>query len=332
MNAGLVLPDPQTVALSEVRTSVVPAAQAARLYLRESRDVAGARELTRRLEAFRKYLQDREGRDLLAAECRRTEVLIGHLLGPVGPGQRTDLEPSPMGEGSLSHNDRHKFRTLAAHEELLALGKVSRNVLLEKIERRDAVEDVPDVRTGDFRTVLDEVPDGSATLILTDPPYEQSALGLYGDLGKHAARLLRPGGSLICYTGQATMPEALARINVHLRYWWTLALTHTHGGQQLPGKWVMVEWKPVLWFVKDYRLGREYVADRLRGTTPEKSHHDWAQGIEEVQYLIERLTEPGELIVDPFAGSGSFGRAAVALDRRFVGADVREGGTTGVVA
>jgi hypothetical protein len=37
----------------------------------------------RQLEAFRKYLQDREGRDLLAAECRRTEVLIGKLLGPV---------------------------------------------------------------------------------------------------------------------------------------------------------------------------------------------------------------------------------------------------------
>ncbi len=155
--------------------------------------------------------------------------------------------------------------------------------------------------------------------------HEQGALPLYSDLGKHASRLLCPGGSLICYTGQATMPEALARLGEHLRYWWTLALDHHHGGQQLPGKWVMVEWKPLLWFVKDYRLGREYVADRLRGSAPEKAHHEWAQGIQEVAYLIERLTEPGELVIDPFAGSGAFGRAALALGRRFFGTDLGKG-------
>lgn len=53
-------------------------------------------------------------RDLLAAECRRTEVLIGKLLGP---GERGTNQHSPTGESSdVPKNDRHKFRLLAANE------------------------------------------------------------------------------------------------------------------------------------------------------------------------------------------------------------------------
>jgi hypothetical protein len=96
--------------------------------------------MCRQLEAFRKYLKDKEGRDLLAAECRRTEVLIGELA----PAEQTwtgKPSTSPMGEvvKEIPKDDLYKFRLMAAHkdvvEELLAHGKVSRNVILEKIQR-----------------------------------------------------------------------------------------------------------------------------------------------------------------------------------------------------
>lgn len=38
--------------------------------------------------------------------------------------------------------------------------------------------------------------------------------------------------------------------------------------------------------------------------------------------LIEQSTEPGELVIDPFSGSGSVGVAACALRRRFLGSDI----------
>jgi site-specific DNA-methyltransferase (adenine-specific) len=189
----------------------------------------------------------------------------------------------------------------------------------------------PDIRAGDFREVLADVADGSVSLILTDPPYGDESVTNYADVAAFAARVLKPGGSLICYAGQATLPEVLTAMTEHLRYWWTLALEHNHGGQQLPGKWVMVEWKPVIWMVKDHREGRLYVADRIRGTQPDKISHEWAQGVEEVFYLIEQLTAPGDLICDPFAGSGAFGKAALELSRRFVGADVDPGSAVGQV-
>lgn len=38
--------------------------------------------------------------------------------------------------------------------------------------------------------------------------------------------------------------------------------------------------------------------------------------------LVEALTQPGELVCDPFAGAGTTGVACAVLGRRFVGCDV----------
>lgn len=178
-----------------------------------------------------------------------------------------------------------------------------------------------DLRVGDFRDVLEDLADDSVDLILTDPPYGEGANDLYWHLGEFASRKLKPGGSLVAYCGQATLGDVLDRLSDNLRYWWTLALTHSSGPQQLPGKWVMVRWKPIVWFVKGHRDGRRYVDDVVTGSPPRKDLHEWAQGVDEVKPLIERLTEAGGLIVDPFAGSGSFGHAANDLGRHFIGAD-----------
>jgi 16S rRNA G966 N2-methylase RsmD len=178
-----------------------------------------------------------------------------------------------------------------------------------------------DIRRGNFQDVLADVEDGSVDLVVTDPPYGDNFTQLYEDLAQWASAKLKPGGSLVAYVGQANLPDVLSVMGRHLRYWWTLALVHKHGAQQLPGKWVMIEWKPVVWFVKDHRSGRLYVADRMSGSKPRKDLHEWAQGVDEVSYLIEQLTDAGQLVVDPFAGSGSFGYAALELGRHFIGAE-----------
>lgn len=40
--------------------------------------------------------------------------------------------------------------------------------------------------------------------------------------------------------------------------------------------------------------------------------------------LVEDFTEPGELVLDPFCGSGSLGVACVRLGRRYIGIDISE--------
>jgi hypothetical protein len=65
--------------------------------------------------------------------------------------------------------------------------------------------------------------------------------------------------------------------------------------------------------------------DRIDGTAPRKTlptgdSNDWAQGVAELEPIISALTAPGDLIIDPFAGSGSVGLAAERFHRRFIGA------------
>ena len=83
------LPEPPSVSVAEVREKVIPAAARARQGIAVKEDIGRAQELCRQLEAFRKYVRDRDTCDLLAAECRRTEVLIGKFLGPPLPPEET---------------------------------------------------------------------------------------------------------------------------------------------------------------------------------------------------------------------------------------------------
>jgi hypothetical protein len=50
---------------------------------------------------------------------RRTEVLIGKLLGQVEERQHTDLLPTGDSDDRIPREDRHKFRFMAAHEEFV---------------------------------------------------------------------------------------------------------------------------------------------------------------------------------------------------------------------
>lgn len=186
---------------------------------------------------------------------------------------------------------------------------------------RQAVDD--NIVVGDFRDVGVAVADDSVDLIFTDPPYGEDSIGLYADLAMWAARVLKPGGSLLVYAGQAMLPETLAAMCPHLRYWWTISLKHGGPTQRFPGKFVFIGWKPILWMVKGARRDSGFVADFFE-SSPEKEYHEWQQGITEALYYIEKLTQPGELVADPFLGSGTTAVAAKQLGRRYWGAEINE--------
>ncbi len=179
---------------------------------------------------------------------------------------------------------------------------------------------------GDFAQVGPTLDEGSFDVILTDPPYPREYLGLYGLLAQQAARLLRPGGSLLAMAGQSYLPEIFALMTPHLRYHWTVAYL-TPGGQavQLWQRNVNTFWKPVLWFVKGKYQGK-WAGDVARSAANDndKRFHHWGQSESGLADLVERFSQPGDVVLDPFCGGGTTGEVAVALSRRFVGVDVSE--------
>ena len=274
-----------------------------------------------------------EKKELQAAQLF-IEARLGELFGP-HPGEPPGVRD--ITNDNISPELRHAFRRLAWNPDGTSRVNQARRKIRDGIFARSALiidldgdyrkkEDngsVPllEIRHGDFTDVLADIPDDSVDLILTDPPYAVEHLELWTQLGAFAATKLKSGGSLIAYSGQSTLYEAHARLTEHLRYWWTCSITPGQS-QRLPGKWVIVGWKPILWFVKDTLGQRSYVADKITGSGARKTEHEWAQGSDEVKGFIESLTEPHQFVVDPMAGSGSFGYAAVELGRQFIGADI----------
>lgn len=177
---------------------------------------------------------------------------------------------------------------------------------------------------GDFRNIGDKIPDASVDLIFTDPPYDRKAIELYDGLGEFAARVLRPGGSLIAYVGHIQLPDALNDISKHLRYWWTCGCFHAEAKARMTEYGIVAGWKPIVWFVKETRGDkRTFVTDVVTGAR-EKSHHDWQQAVSEARYFIDLLTQPADFVVDPFCGGGTTPVACIQSGRKWASFEIDE--------
>jgi len=180
------------------------------------------------------------------------------------------------------------------------------------------------IRRGDFREVLADIPDRSVDIILTDPPYTQEYLPLWDDLGAFAARVLKPTGVLLAYSGQLHLPQVLAMLTQHLRWWWMCAIQHTGGSGYVVagGRRIINNWKPLLVLApKDAPLSTHF-RDFIEGGGRQKELHNWEQSTEEAVRILQTFGHPNALVVDPFAGSGSFGRAAQQAGMQFIGAEI----------
>ena len=205
----------------------------------------------------------------------------------------------------------------------------SMKVLSEaKAERKayELSEDFPEgtcnLFVADIRDGLKEIVDESIDVIITDPPYPREYIPLYGDLSLLASRVLKPGGSLVVMIGQSYMPEVIELLGQHMSYYWVMPyLTPGGGAPLLYQKRVNTFWKPVLWYVKGEYKG-DYIGDILKSPESDKRFHEWGQSLGGMLDIVERLTNPGDVILDPFLGGGTTGAAAVSMGRKFIGADI----------
>lgn len=85
---------------------------------------------------------------------------------------------------------------------------------------------------------------------------------------------------------------------------------------------VEVCWKPMLHYVKRaYTQGRGFLRDKIRIPGPEKGLHAWQQAEAWGDYYIPKLTEPGEVVLDPFCGPGTVPAICIRHGRNCIGVE-----------
>ncbi len=202
------------------------------------------------------------------------------------------------------------------------------------------------VAVSDAVDLLSGLPDASVDCIVTDPAYESlekhRAIGTTTRL-KHSKASSNDWFSIFPNARFPELFEQAYRVlkkNTHLYLFCDQETMFVvkEMGERAGFKF----WKPLVWDKKIIGMGYHYRARYefilffekgkrklndlgvpdvlaypriLRGYPSEKP-------AELSRVLIRQSTEPGALIVDPFAGSGSVGVAAVSSGRRFLGGDL----------
>jgi hypothetical protein len=157
-----------------------------------------------------------------------------------------------------------------------------------------------DLRVCQMQDLLTEISDSSLDAIVSDPPEECARF--YGELAELAATALKPRGTLAVTCGQGHLPQVLAEMAEHIPYRWTMCYLAVDQAVQVWDSNVSTSWKPLLVFGR----GQKWMGDVVKG---------------DMEKLVERLTEPGMLVCDPFLGPGEIAVACVNLTRRIIGCD-----------
>jgi len=181
-----------------------------------------------------------------------------------------------------------------------------------------------DIRFGNFVEVLENIPDNTIDLILTDPPYPHEFIECWSELSLFAGRKLKINGFCIAYSGQTNLIEVMNRMSENLFYYWTFALIHSGNKQLINHRNIFCGWKPLLVFQNGKKKQDNTCEDIISGTGMEKSFHKWQQAEAELIPIIEHFTKPGDIICDPFLGGGTTAIISYELKRRFIGAEIEE--------
>jgi hypothetical protein len=329
--------------------------------VKKIRDQAEALRLYARQSRLSLEMQNRCAEIRIRSERRAGEMLRERDRHPPGPSKQDrshdGTQPPRLEDLGITKNQSSRWQLIASIPEeqfenrvdsLKTNGKelTSTEILSfagylqrerDRQDRRhqaaeEAVKVQPDERIrifhGDFRDVLNEeiVPTDSVSLVLTDPMYGREHLPLWGDLAQFASRVLKPGNLLVAYSGQTYLTEVLNALEENLRYVWVAGVRYSYPNNVFPLR-IKNSLKLLLLFSKgayDPGPSQYWLHDLIDGDGyPEtKRDSELQQGCREAEYLIETLTHPGDLVVDPFTGTGTVPVAAKRTGRRFIGAEI----------
>ena len=172
-----------------------------------------------------------------------------------------------------------------------------------------------------------QIEEESVDVILTDVVWQLAAEPDWRDLAKLATKWLKEDGvfcSFIGNYGEARLYQVLAE---QLLYQATVAIVFPTPSWPV-GRGIGKQWRPAVVFAKSKRFILPRITDVIfvpQTSNREKDYHDWQQRLDVSMELMQRLSKPGNVILDPHLGTGTNAVAASLLgNRTFIGCDIDE--------
>jgi len=187
----------------------------------------------------------------------------------------------------------------------------------------------------DCFTLIKKIPDCSIDTIVTDPPYGLNKDGIYNDKDlttfckvlPECYRILKKDSFFITFFSTKLLPELFK--NNPFTYFWQVILYCPEGAVRSPigvtqylSCFVFKKGNPeIVWRNKDIFVdtpGKMVEPDEgfINHPTPKPKHF--------IKEILRMFTREGDLILDPFIGSGSTAVACKQLNRRFIGFEIKE--------
>lgn len=263
--------------------------------------------IARKLQKIRKPNQKKEVVDIVKKRLQKRVHLNDNLKSGEAP-INTKISSKEM-------DDIIDQVTRAPHREEMKLRGESIIGLSDSIQ----------LYHGDFLTDYKKIPEESVDCIITDPPYVKEWLDNYAAFAEASAYVLKPGGFLISYVGHIHLDRILSDMTSYLDYFWIMTLIHSGTTSAVHSRSVQCGFKPILVMNKPPRVQpKRYFNDVIKGSGKEKDAHEWQQGEEELRQIFEPFTDPGDIVLDPFMGSGTVLSMAKKMNRRAMGWDINK--------
>jgi 16S rRNA G966 N2-methylase RsmD len=239
----------------------------------------------------------------------------------------------PEGLFNTAVNERRR-QSLANDriESLLTIANRLQNQAKRKAIQEAATAAMPPLVSDRYRLVCadmsgtDAIGPDTVDCIITDAPFAREHLACFDHLARRAPEWLKPEGSLLLMTGQCYLPEiyaAMAKSGLTFR-WTFCCLTNTGEDTRIIDRRIYPRWMPVHWYTKGKCNHLPWTGDVIEPDANDKRFHRWGKSVTQMEWMVERATVPGQIILDPFCGGGTTGVAALRLGRQFIGVDIDE--------
>lgn len=201
---------------------------------------------------------------------------------------------------------------------------------------------------GDSIEILQSLPAAHVDAVVTDPPYmigaistgdSSSKAGSWVDLMNaafwyrewmgEAWRVLKPGGFMVVFSNWRSVPMLMKacadkKITTSSLAVWDKEWIGPAGPSQLRPTYEMILFCAKDGAKIDNRSQSDIFRSKWMACHAGQSGHPAQKPVPLLREIVELVTKPGELILDPFAGSATTGVAALQSKRRFLGIEADE--------